>query len=99
MALGGKYASTDVRDLDDNYNAQFWSTTIADAIIQILGLFFLQESECPCSLNMLLIGLIGIAAFAPTLLARKADKIRKNMDAEKGNVRPVRTIYDTDERQ
>lgn len=33
-------------------------------------------------------------AFAPILLERKANKIRKTMDPEKGSVRDVRTIYD-----
>ncbi|TCD60586.1 hypothetical protein EIP91_009831 [Steccherinum ochraceum] len=36
--------------------------------------------------------------FAPTLLARKADRIRQAMDQEKANVTRVRTIYDSDER-
>ena len=38
------------------------------------------------------------AAFAPILLERKANKIRKTMDVEQGTVREVRTIYDTADR-
>ena len=33
-------------------------------------------------------------AFAPTLLQRKAKKIRKQMDVEKGPVKEVRTIFE-----
>ncbi|TBU32694.1 MFS polyamine transporter [Dichomitus squalens] len=58
----------------------FWSTTIVDAFIQVLGLFFLQET------------------FAPVLLERKANKIRKSMDPEKANVREVRTVFDNTDR-
>ncbi|KAH8102278.1 MFS polyamine transporter [Cristinia sonorae] len=58
----------------------FWSTTMVDTLIQVLGMFFLQET------------------FAPILLARKAEKLRKDMDPEKANIRKIRTIYDTDER-
>ncbi|KAI9572551.1 MFS general substrate transporter [Boletus coccyginus] len=54
----------------------FWSTTIADAAIQVLGLFYLQET------------------FAPFLLERKAEKIRRSMDLEKAPHREVRTIFD-----
>ncbi|KAJ3553505.1 hypothetical protein NM688_g3576 [Phlebia brevispora] len=59
----------------------FRSTTIADAIVQLGGLYFLQET------------------YAPVLLDRKAKKIRKNMDAEKGQPRIVRTKFQTEERK
>ncbi|KAG0697178.1 MFS polyamine transporter [Suillus ampliporus] len=43
----------------------FRATSIVDAAIQIIGLFFLQET------------------YAPLLLERKAERIRRSMDAEK----------------
>lgn len=43
----------------------FWATCIADVLIQILGLFFLQET------------------YAPTLLKRKAERLRKETGNEK----------------
>ncbi|KAI0055281.1 MFS polyamine transporter [Artomyces pyxidatus] len=55
----------------------FWSTTIADGIVQILGLFFLKET------------------YAPILLERKAEKIRKDMDEEKANRMQIRTVFQT----
>lgn len=58
----------------------FWSTSIADAFVQVFGFFYLDES------------------FAPLLLERKADKIRKTMDAEKGLHRNIRTVFQSDER-
>jgi len=54
----------------------FWSTSIVDAAIQVLGLIYLQET------------------YAPLLLQRKAQKIRKSMDVEKSSYREVRTIFD-----
>ncbi|KAF7800103.1 hypothetical protein EIP86_011347 [Pleurotus ostreatoroseus] len=59
----------------------FWSTTIADAVVQIIGLFSLQET------------------YAPVLLDRKAKRIAKQMDAEKGQTRIIRTKYQTEERK
>ncbi|PCH33985.1 MFS polyamine transporter [Wolfiporia cocos MD-104 SS10] len=53
----------------------FWSTTIAAIVIQIFGLFMLQET------------------YAPILLQQRAKRIRKQMDAEKGENRQVRTAY------
>ncbi|PSS22698.1 hypothetical protein PHLCEN_2v2995 [Hermanssonia centrifuga] len=58
----------------------FRSTTIADAVVQLFGLFFLRET------------------YAPVLLERKAQKIRKDMDAEKGGPRVVRTVFQTADR-
>lgn len=55
----------------------FWSTSIVDALVQISGLFFLQES------------------FAPYLLEKKAIKMRKTMDLERGPYRSVRTVFET----
>ncbi|KZP20080.1 MFS polyamine transporter [Athelia psychrophila] len=55
----------------------FRSTTIADAFIQIAGLYFLRET------------------YAPVLLARKAEKMSKTADAEKANIQPLRTVYQT----
>lgn len=53
-----------------------WSTSIVDALVQISGVFFLQES------------------FAPFLLEKKANKIRKTIDLEKGPHRIVRTVFE-----
>ena len=53
----------------------FWATSIADAAIQVSGLFFLQET------------------FSPTLLARKAAKLRKAT----GNT-SLRTEFDNPDR-
>ncbi|KAL4244382.1 MFS transporter superfamily protein [Abortiporus biennis] len=58
----------------------FWSTTIADALIQCLGLLYLRET------------------YAPILLERKAEGIRKSVDPEKGALLEIRTIYDTADR-
>ena len=33
-------------------------------------------------------------AYGPVLLERKAEKIRKNLDSEKGQMKTVRTIFD-----
>ncbi|KAG1831984.1 MFS polyamine transporter [Suillus subalutaceus] len=46
----------------------FWSTSIVDAAVQIVGAFALQET------------------YAPLLLERKAERIRRSMDAEKSAV-------------
>ncbi|EDR04269.1 MFS polyamine transporter [Laccaria bicolor S238N-H82] len=56
----------------------FWSTSIADVIVQISGLFFLKET------------------YAPLLLERKANGMRKTMDAEKGSTKVIRTVFDKD---
>ncbi|KAG2341344.1 MFS polyamine transporter [Suillus weaverae] len=53
----------------------FWSTSIVDAAIQIVGVFSLQET------------------YAPLLLERKAERIRKSMDAEKAPYREIRTVF------
>ena len=36
-----------------------------------------------------------ISAFAPVLLERKANKIRKTIDLEKGPYKSVRTVFET----
>ncbi len=80
---------------------QFWSTTIADALIQIVGLFLLQESTVLVSshpyLSLLTFG--SVIAFAPLLLEREANAIRQTMNLETGPVKRVRTVYDTEDRQ
>ncbi|KAG2067617.1 MFS general substrate transporter [Suillus decipiens] len=58
----------------------FWSTSIVDATIQIIGVFTLQET------------------YAPLLLERKAERIRRSMDAEKAPYKEIRTIYDDQDR-
>ncbi|KAF8553172.1 MFS general substrate transporter [Imleria badia] len=54
----------------------FWSTSMVDAAIQVLGFFYLQET------------------YAPLLLERKAERIRRSTDVEKAPHREVRTIFD-----
>ena len=39
-----------------------------------------------------------ISAYAPYLLGKKAEKIRKTIDLEKGPYKSVRTVFDTDDR-
>ncbi|KAG1724529.1 MFS polyamine transporter [Suillus lakei] len=58
----------------------FWSTSIVDAAIQIVGLFSLQET------------------YAPLLLERKAERIRRSMDAEKAPYREIRTVFEGQDR-
>ncbi|KAG1731356.1 MFS polyamine transporter [Suillus paluster] len=58
----------------------FWSTSIADAVVQILGVFFLRET------------------YAPILLERKAERIRRSMDAEKVSYGEIRTVFDGQDR-
>ena len=76
----------------------FWSTTIADAVVQLIGIFALQESKS----TYLVGGRCGKAymgtAFAPVLLERKANRLIKQMDAEKGQKRVVRTVFQSDDR-
>ncbi|EJC99411.1 MFS polyamine transporter [Fomitiporia mediterranea MF3/22] len=45
----------------------FWGTSIADGVVQILGLFFLKET------------------FAPILLERKANRLRKKLGIQKSD--------------
>ncbi|KAG2137983.1 major facilitator superfamily domain-containing protein [Suillus clintonianus] len=56
----------------------FWSTSIVDVAILIIGMFVLQET------------------YEPVLLERKAERIRKSMDAEKGPHRPICTPFSQD---
>ncbi|KIM73432.1 hypothetical protein PILCRDRAFT_829167 [Piloderma croceum F 1598] len=58
----------------------FWSTSIVDAVIQVFGFFYLDES------------------FAPLLLERKANKIRKTLDTEKGQHKNIRTVFQSNDR-
>ncbi|KAF8964568.1 MFS polyamine transporter [Flammula alnicola] len=55
----------------------FWSTSIADVMIQISGLFFLRET------------------FAPYLLDKKAQGIRRTLDLETGPYKRVITVYES----
>ncbi|VDC03823.1 unnamed protein product [Peniophora sp. CBMAI 1063] len=52
----------------------FWSTTIVDATVQLLGLFYLRET------------------YAPVLLERRAEALRRGTDVEK-NVE-ILTVYE-----
>ncbi|KAI0057755.1 MFS polyamine transporter [Artomyces pyxidatus] len=65
---------------DSTWRWVFWSTTIADGIVQVLGTIYLRET------------------YAPILLERKAERIRKAMDEEKANNTVVRTVFQTGER-
>lgn len=67
----------------------FRSSTIGDAIVQVIGLFFLKESEYPpvfCDDN---ICLITPTAYPPVLLKRKAAEIMRQMDLEKVTKRVI----------
>ncbi|KAG1879260.1 uncharacterized protein F5891DRAFT_1097242 [Suillus fuscotomentosus] len=55
-------------------------TSIVDAVIQIIGMFALQET------------------YAPVLLERKAEQIRRSMAAEKAPHREIRTIFEGQDR-
>ncbi|KAG2356048.1 hypothetical protein BDR07DRAFT_1301433 [Suillus spraguei] len=58
----------------------FWSTSIVDATIQIVGVFSIRET------------------YAPLLLERKAERIRRSMDIEKVPNREVRTVFESQDR-
>lgn len=40
-----------------------------------------------------------ILAFAPVLLERKANRIRKSLDPEKGKLQEIRTVFDSQDRR
>lgn len=56
----------------------FWSTSIVDVVIHIVGFFILQET------------------YEPVLLERKAERIRRSMDAENTPQRAVCTVFSQD---
>lgn len=56
----------------------FWSTSIADVVIHVIGFFILQET------------------YEPILLERKAERIRRSMDAEHALQRTVCTVFSQD---
>jgi multidrug resistance protein len=58
----------------------FWSTSIVDTVIQIIGIFSLQET------------------YAPLLLERKAERIRRSMDTEKLPFKEIRTVFEGQDR-
>ena len=72
----------------------FWSTTIVDAAVQVLGLFYLRESVQRCVAIHLEDGslICCFPAYAPFLLEQRAKEMRQRNDVE-GNMR-VRTVYD-----
>jgi hypothetical protein len=77
----------------------FWSTSIVDAAIQVFGFFYLDECTISISSSMIvLIILFFPVAFAPLLLERKANRIRKSLDPEKGQHRNIRTVFQSDDR-
>ncbi|KAF9560322.1 MFS polyamine transporter [Agrocybe pediades] len=61
-----------------NWRWVFYATSIANVVVQILGLFFLRET------------------FPPVLLERKANKMKKTLDAEQNGsrTRDIRSVYD-----
>lgn len=67
-----------------------------DAVIQIIGMFALQESEELTGRDPLI--LINCPAYAPVLLERKAERIRRSMDAEKAPYREIRTVFEGQDR-
>ena len=69
-----------------------------DAFIQFLGLFYLRESTYAIAFETIN-PLTTFAAFAPVLLERKAEQIRKGMDTEKGQYREVRSVFDGADRE
>ncbi|KAG6878984.1 hypothetical protein C0992_006077 [Termitomyces sp. T32_za158] len=73
----------------------FWSTSIVDAIIQVFGIFFLQESRLIRSSPTHIFSYYYITAFAPLLLARKAAAIKKSIDPEKAQTTNIYTIFET----
>jgi hypothetical protein len=52
----------------------------------------------PIHMLFIIIEAIIISAFAPYLLEKKAQKIRKTIDLEKGPYKSVRTVFDTNDR-
>jgi hypothetical protein len=67
-----------------------------DAVIQIIGMFALQESEQLTVRDPLI--LMNCPAYAPVLLERKAEQIRRSMAAEKAPHREIRTIFEGQDR-
>ncbi|OJA16584.1 hypothetical protein AZE42_03852 [Rhizopogon vesiculosus] len=63
-----------------HFSWQFWSTSIVGAVIQIVGILFLQET------------------YAPVLLERKAERIRRSVSVEDAPYRKVRTVFETQDR-
>ena len=76
----------------------FWSVTIADAVVQLGGLFWLQESAFSSRMFATTVTHDYIVAYAPVLLERKAKQLMQQMDPEKGQRTVVRTVYQTEER-
>ena len=80
----------------------FWSTSIVDAVIQVFGFFYLDE----CSILIFVVhnrltyraNSLFLVAFAPLLLERKANRIRKTLDAEKGQHKHIRTVFQSNDR-
>ena len=99
MEMGGE----SFHSLDTEYNLRmpcvykFWSTSIADGLVQLLGLLYLRESNlflcCYMRLARSILELIFLA-FAPLLLEWKARRLQKSADPEKSGTRQYRTIYD-----
>ena len=79
---------------DNLLRLQFWSTSIVDAAVQVLGLFYLRESQFDGGRFWRAFLITFSLAFSPFLLERKAEKIRRLMDVEKAPHREVRTIFD-----
>ena len=79
----------------------FWSVSIADALVQVLGIFYLRESEFLFSVIAYSADVIYPSAYAPVLLKQKARRIEKEftLDPEKGGNRVVKTKYQLEQKE
>ena len=80
----------------DYSSLKFWSTSIVDVLVQILGLFFLQESKISLSIVINHSADTPSKAFAPVLLERKANQLKRQQDPENASNAIIRTVYDKD---
>ena len=94
LAVGGKWLRTMRQRLNSSsFSLQFWSTSILDAVIQVIGILFLRESKFRVAFSLTATEIVCIA-YAPVLLSRKAAQIRKRLRTGSGSSQLVRTPYD-----
>jgi len=77
--------------------SSFGQQVLLTALFKYSGYSIFKKVRSPYQL--LLLGLTCILAFAPLLLERKAERILKTMDTEKGPPKHVRTVFHNDDRQ